>query len=172
MTRICVASLSDYNAGILYGSWFTLNNYNDVEELQEAIQVMLEGSPSTARTGLPAEEWAIHDTEDMGKGLIDENSSLEDVWMHYEALSEHGEAWAEYAEHIGKTYATVEGFEEAYQGQHSSKNDFAYSLVDGLGYLDEMPEYLQNYFDYDALARDLFVTDYFMTEGGHVFRNC
>jgi antirestriction protein len=62
-------------------------------------------------------------------------------------------------------------FEEAYQGQFKDEEEFAEQLVDDLGYLNEMPENLRYYFDYEKFARDLFLTDYWMSSNGHVFRN-
>ena len=161
--RIYVASLSDYNAGRLHGVWIDLDECTDYGDIWDAINAMLAKS-----TEVGAEEWAIHDYE--GLPNMGENPDIKDLWAFYEALEEHDDAWGEYAEYIGIEYATVEGFEEAYQGQHSSEIDFAEQLVDDLGYLDEIPKHLQYYFDYEAFARDLFIGDYFMTEGGHVFR--
>ena len=61
--RIYASSLSDYNAGILHGAWFDLTNYNDSEELYDAIKKqVLETSPTAHEEGLKAaEEFAIHD---------------------------------------------------------------------------------------------------------------
>ena len=160
--RIYVASLSDYNAGRLHGAWIDLDDCAGVGDIWDAINAMLAKSREAG-----AEEWAIHDYEglpDMG-----ENPDFEDLWVFYEALGEHGEAWGEYVEYIGVGYATVEGFEEAYVGAYDSEKDFAEQLVDDLGYLDEIPEHLRYYFDYEAFARDLFIGDYHMTEGGYVF---
>ena len=38
--------------------------------------------------------------------------------------------------------------------------------------LADVPDFLRNYFDYEAFARDLFLTDYYMSEEGFVFRAC
>lgn len=167
--RIYVASLADYNAGSLHATWINLDFHTSADDIQETINALLAASPEAKRTGLLAEEWAIHEYE--GIPSMGENPSLDDIWAAYEAIEEHGEAWIEYADHIGTRYATVEGFEEAYQGEYDSEKDFAYQLVDDLGYLDQMPESLQYYFDYEAFTRDLFSYDYFMTESGYVFRN-
>jgi antirestriction protein len=53
-----------------------------------------------------------------------------------------------------------DAFEEAYQGEYRSSVDFAENLVDDLGMLNDMPENLRYYFDYEAFARDLLMTDY------------
>lgn len=58
--RIYVASLSDYNAGILHGTWIDFAQLTDLDDLRAAIAAMLATSP-TAKTapGQPAEEWMM-----------------------------------------------------------------------------------------------------------------
>jgi len=53
------------------------------------------------------------------------------------------------------TADNVEAFEEAYQGEWNSIEDFAYDHADDCGYLDQMPESIRCYFDHAAYARDL-----------------
>jgi antirestriction protein len=57
-----VASLSDYNAGVLHGVWIDLDGA-DVEDIDDQIQTMLKSSPTTRKYGDIAEEYAIHDHE-------------------------------------------------------------------------------------------------------------
>jgi len=64
-------------------------------------------------------------------------------------------------------------FTEAFAGVWHSELDFAENLVEDLGYIDEMPEHIRGYFDYEAFARDLFMGDFFSTNapmGIAVFR--
>lgn len=60
-------------------------------------------------------------------------------------------------------------FEDAYCGEYDSEVAYAEALVDDVGYLSEMPESLRCYFDYEKFARDLFITDYYFSNG-YVFR--
>ena len=56
--RIYVASLSDYNAGILHGTWIDFAQLTDLDDLRAAIAAMLATSPTAkAAPGQPAEEW-------------------------------------------------------------------------------------------------------------------
>ncbi|HCI8531359.1 TPA: antirestriction protein ArdA, partial [Klebsiella pneumoniae] len=48
--------------------------------------------------------------------------------------------------------------------------DFAYGFVEDHGLLNEVPESLRVYFDYEAYARDLFSSVYVFHEG-YVFSN-
>ena len=169
--RIYVASLADYNAGTHHGEWIDFDDCADAGEVRDRINAILASSPYALKYGLPAEEWAMHDYEGFPDGL-GESPSIERLYALYEAVEEHGEAYVEYAEHVGSQYATVEGFESAYQGQYRNMEEYAEQLVEDCGYLHGMPETLQYYFDYERFARDLEINgDYYITDGGHVFSN-
>lgn len=151
-TRIYVADLQAYNNGTLYGKWIDADQSE--EEILEEIQEMLKNSPYPN-----SEEWAIHDYEGFGNYSISEHESIENVSQLAQSINEHGEAFTLYASDVGFDYA-LEHFEEAYQGEWDSEEDFAENLIDDLGYLNEIPEHLQFYFDYEKFTRDLFINDY------------
>jgi hypothetical protein len=66
----------------------------------------------------------------------------------------------------------IADFEEAYCGEWNSEQEFADNLADEMGFIEEMGRInLAQYFDYDKWARDLFMTDYW-SSNGYVFRNC
>lgn len=62
-------------------------------------------------------------------------------------------------------------FEECYMGHWDSEEDYARNLVDECYDLDRLMGNLASYFDYEAFARDLFMSDYAFYDG-HVFREC
>lgn len=80
------------------------------------------------------------------------------------------EAWDAYADWVGQEYANPSDFQDAYGGEWASEQEFAENLLDDVGGLSGMEESLQCYFDYEAFARDLFMTDYSYVDG-FVFRN-
>jgi len=49
-------------------------------------------------------------------------------------------------------------------------SDVAEQVVEQCGYLDEMPEHLRNYFDYEAYGRDLEIEGNFvyLGEGAYI----
>jgi antirestriction protein len=157
--RIYAASLSDYNNGILHGRW--IDAASDVEEMQYAIKEMLAASPTTARYGQPAEEWAIHDYDDFGDIHVDEHHSLATIAGWAKGIKRHGEAFAAWVAHVGEqSDDLIEQFEERYQGEWESTEAYAEYLLDELGaqrVIDEAPEWLQPYLKLDAegFARDL-----------------
>lgn len=170
-TRIYVASLSDYNAGRLHGAWINANQ--DAEDLHAAIQHMLERSREPI-----AEEWAIHDYEGFGPLYLSEYESIEHVSRIAQGISEHGIAFAHWAEHLGSSeWQYLDRFDDSFIGHWSSRTEFAETFLEDTGVdVDSLvDEHLQSYvtFDMDAYARDLSY-DFHIAEdndGVYVFDN-
>ena len=163
--KIYVACLAAYNNGYLHGQWIEANQ--DADAIHEEIKEMLSKSPITR-----AEEWAIHDYEGFGGLRLSEYEDIAKVVEMAALIEEYGEAWCAYAGYIGVEYATKKEFEEAYQGEWDSEEDFAENLAEETM---EIPEHLKNYIDYEKFARDLFINDYFSADGEgckvYVFRH-
>ena len=180
--RIYVASLADYNAGILHGTWIDFDHLSSIDDILPAIFAMLDASPTAKESDLPAEEWAIHDYEGWCGFEIDGHGYPAGLWLAYEVLSEMCENYSpaaihDYAEWAGKGIYDIDDhfkdeFEDAYCGQYDDEEAFAESYIEDTGTLSTIPEWARAYFDYEAFARDLFMTDYFMTDDGHVFHAC
>ena len=179
--KIYIASLSDYNAGLLHGAWFDLSYYDDVDELYSAIKSqVLETSPTAHAEGLKAaEEFAIHDYDGIYPSGLGEYESLSDLMEIQDCLNQCPSYEEEEAFCIWLT--DIQGwrsgepiyysdFEDAYCGKYNSKEDYAYEFIEETGMLSELPEWAQRYFDYEAYARDMFLDNYTMTEEGYVFR--
>lgn len=69
---------------------------------------------------------------------------------------------------------TEENWEEckdAFAGEFRNAADLAEYICDDLGTLDEMPENLRPYFDYDAYGRDLILGGDFWQSGEYFFRS-
>jgi antirestriction protein len=143
--------LAAYNAGKLHGAWIDANQ--DADAIHEEIQAMLAKSPEPM-----SEEWAIHDYEGFGALQLSEFEDIERVAELGQLVAEHGPAFAAYASHVGRDFATAEGFQEAYGGQWESEIAYAEDLFDEL-YAYDIPENLRCYVDYEAFSRDLFIND-------------
>ena len=63
----------------------------------------------------------------------------------------------------------LDKFEDAYQGEFDSEEDFAYHIIDECYDIEQTMGNLSFYFDYEKFARDLFMCDYFF-DNGYVFR--
>ena len=97
MPRIYVASLADYNCGIVHGTWITVDESTDLDNVTAQVNLMLKDSPAVRR-GLScvAEEYAIHDHEGFDGYALDEYIPLSRVVPIAAAIAEHGEAFASF----------------------------------------------------------------------------
>lgn len=158
--RIWVTSLSDYNNGSLHGRW--IDAARNEAELQTDIDAMLAASPWTARTGEPAEEWAIHDSDGFAPLRIDEHDSLSWISRVAQGIAEYGPAFAAYAE-VVEEEDLLAGFDEDYLGHYDDLHTYVEQLINDLGYdriLDEaLPASIRPYvkLDVTATANDLLL---------------
>jgi antirestriction protein len=158
--RIYVASLADYNGGILHGAWINANQ--DPESIKAEVAAMLAESHEPG-----AEEWAIHDYEGFEGLRLGEWESFEKIAELAEALGQHGEAFALYAANVGTEYAEVDGFLDSYQGQYCSMAEFAEEWHTETGDIDPS-NYLVQYIDWERVGRDMECDGYWESDG-HIF---
>lgn len=176
-SRIYVASLSDYNNGILFGNWFAPDDYGfNSEELTAAVTRMLGDSPAKRRGLGVAEEWAIHDYEGFEGIRISEYESFDTVVDLAKAIDSFGSAEAQafglWLENIvgDITYFSdpddaVNRFQEAYIGEKSLE-DYAYEYAeDVLG----LTGAALDYFDCEKFGRDLELGGDITEYDGHLF---
>jgi len=176
--RIYVASLLDYSCGVLHGAWIDADQ--DLEDMEAAARAMLARSPTAARDGLAAEEWAIHDYE--GGGLerlpIDELQPLADIARIVQLIYEHGEAFIVLAGDAGlDDLDFLESvMRHGYRGHWPTVEAYAEQEFDdrgGTAYIAEAPPHLRPYLKGDAaglaesLASALTILD--GPEGVYVF---
>jgi antirestriction protein len=169
--RIYVASLADYNNGVLHGRW--IDAEQDAADIQAEVQAML------ARSTQPvAEDWAIHDYEGFGAFRVGEYESLAAVSAVALGIAECGQAFAAYASWAGTDEDTLRRFGEAYVGHWPDLESYARDLAADLGWeqeLQRLSEGLRPYvdIDYAQLARDLRseVTTVDGSSGVYIFRD-
>jgi antirestriction protein len=171
--QIWVGSLADYNNGVLHGAW--IDAAREPDEIQTDIDTMLAGSPWTTRTGEPAEEWGIFDTDNFGACRIDQHESLDWISAVAKGIAEHGPAFAAWAD-VMEDPELLPDFEEAYRGEYDSLEAYAEHLIQELGYdelLDRVvPPSLRPYVDINiaGYAQDLWLNGevqvYYRSGGG------
>ena len=171
---IYVASLSDYNGGILHGCWISC--CYGVDHVWCEVHHMLAASPYAKKYGDKAEEWAIHDYSGFEGIDISEWASFDHACELAQALEEHGEAFAAYYGLFPSNdiESCVSAFEDAFCGVYDSELDYAYELADEM-IPHDAPDFLTRYFDYEAFARDLFIDGYTsarISNGYAIFRDC
>lgn len=171
LPQVYVASLADYNAGHLLGCWIELEAAPTADEISEQIQEMLKGSKEPI-----AEDWAIHDTDDIPSGLVGEFTSLTELELLGEAIDKHGLAAVAAASDIYP--GNIEGcatlldngwseYEAGSSGTWSARAEYAYQYAEGLGISDDNP--LFRYVDWDRYGRDLLSGVTYTESGGTLY---
>jgi len=147
---IYVADLEAYNDGRLNGEWLKLTDYNNADELMEAIQVLLD------KWGV--EEYAIHDTEYIPSNLSSEYMGQKDFEQLYEMI----DLANEYNLPLEVVQDVVSQFDasavEEYQGKYDNAIDFAEQLVDEIG-IESFIDF-QQYLDISDTDRRLLANDF------------
>jgi antirestriction protein len=180
--RVWIGCLACYNEGTLLGQWYEADEAGEVttRELHAAA-----GVPTTddgyligrdAWFGPHEELWCL-DVDEAPEGLHREMSPSEaqeigDLLNELERQRIDADAFAAYCSHVGADFKedTISDFEEAYNGEWDSREDFAQELADDLGLVPDEQPWPLSYIDWERAARDLFM-DYFdaPAPGGRIY---
>ncbi|BBX63232.1 antirestriction protein ArdA [Mycobacterium saskatchewanense] len=150
---IYVASLADYNNGVVHGKW--IDAAREDWEIQADINDILDSSREPN-----AEEWAIHDYEQFGSWRVREYDSIEMVSRIAKAIREHGYGFSAWLSIFDRPPENFDSFREDYLGHYDSVEDYVEQMADDLGYeaeIDKLPKHLRDYvrIDFAAIARDM-----------------
>lgn len=165
MPMIYVSTYAKYNNGSLGGEWVNVENFTNKDDfLSYCVDLHSDEEDP---------ELMFQDTDEIPEGYVSECHVEEELWDWLELSQDDREVVSVYRQEIDSS-ASIDSILDAYAGQADSEEDYAEQLVDELGYLEQMPEHLRSYFDYEAFARDLFITDYTFARDdhgqGYVFR--
>ena len=153
-----------YNSGNFSGIWVDVSTFDSYEDFENFCL-------------------AIHADEENPEIMCQDGENIPDS-LYHESMGEEGfNQIAEYCE-LCDDYcvSAVEDFlklyrpdyidmmHDAYVGVYDSKEDFARAFVNKRCDLEKMIGDLDYYFNYEALARDLFLGDYHFGSHGTVLR--
>ena len=152
-----------YNSGSLRGMWVDLSTFDSYEDFINFCKAIHadESDP----------ELMYQDFENMPYSLYHESMGKEG----FENIKKYCELCEEYnvlaVDDFLKFFKPEEldRMHDAYVGVYDSEEDFAEEIVSDCYDLEKMMGNLADYFDYDALARDLFMCDYYFCSHGTVF---
>lgn len=139
---VYVGTYHKYNCGSIFGKWFDLTEFDGREDFYEACQA------------LHADEWdaefMFQDWEGIPSQFVSESSIDWDFIAAYKRAEEESReaafiAWAEYTGECD-----YDMFDDAYRGEAESEEDYAREMVEDNGLLNEVPEPLRSYFDFEA----------------------
>ena len=153
-----------YNSGNLRGIWVDISTFDDYEDFENFCL-------------------AIHADESEPELMYQDYENMPDS-LYHESMGEKGfNKIAEYCELCDEySVEAVDDFLEwyspedldmmhdVYVGVYDSEEDFAREIVNGCCDLEKMMGDLSYYFNYEALARDLFLGDYHFGSHGTVLR--
>ncbi|WP_151901287.1 antirestriction protein ArdA [Sulfurimonas hydrogeniphila] len=156
--RVYITDLEAYNNGHLVGSWYDLPMNEDL--LTEAIENELQRGKEVCESKHNHEEYFITDYEcDYIKiGEYDSLTKLNKIAEKIEKLEKQEQAAIKLmlenalAPDINNAIENIDNF--ICTGE-SKMEDIAYNYLEETGALQNLPENLQNYFDYEAFGRDM-----------------
>lgn len=154
---IYVGTWQQYNAGSLYGQWFDLTEFDDKDDFYAACHALHAGEADP--------ELMFQDIEGIPGQFASESSiswPFIDAWK--QAFEDgNAAAFVAWSGYTGR--CDYDAFENAYCGEAESEEAFATGQLEDSGVLNEIPEALRGYFDYEAWARDLFLNEYDLVDG-------
>jgi antirestriction protein len=147
--RLYIADVAAYSSGRLRGVWIDFHSGITADDVQFAIDALLQNSEG--------EEWRIDDSENFA-GF--ESFDLERLCKVSALIHEHGEAAVKgYLDHRGYD-ADLEEFADCYLGCFKSEAAFCEEYLGEEGGICTAAEGVQ-VFDWERIATDAFIEIYF-----------
>lgn len=164
--RIYVASLTDYNAGILHGAW--IDATQDADDIHADVQIMLSQSPTAKAEGTTAEEWRIDDRDEFDGVKVGEWESFENVSTLANLISEWPAVVVAHMVEDGNDVDELDDkIRDAYAGEYNGYTEedaIADKLYDELNNRMDIPEDIGSHINAiaESMARDV-------VSGGEMF---
>ena len=153
-----------YNSGNLRGIWVDISTFDDYEDFVNFCLAIHADEEDP--------EIMYQDFENMPDSLYHESMGEKE----FNKIEEYCELCDEYSveavEDFLEWYSPddLDMMHDVYVGVYDSEEDFAREIVNGRCDLEKMMGDLSYYFNYEALARDLFLGDYHFGSHGTVLR--
>ena len=168
--RAWVGCLSCYNSGRLFGKWIDGVECDDLESAGIATMETVGEYSAYRCVKCFGDEFSVMDHENF-LGLITGECNTSEAAEAARQLAEIRDdereiviAWLSNGMEFD-----LETMRDSYIGEYSSDQDMAEEYISGTGLLDDAPEFLARYFDYESFARDL-MHDIFEVSG-YYFRS-
>ena len=146
MPSIYVGTYSKYNSGSIAGAWLSLDDHDTEKEFYSAALSL--------HTDERDPELMFQDFESFPREFYGESGCDERLWQ-WLALDKHErEIVSAWIDQVGST-DSIQYILDCYAGSADSWSEYVENYVDERGVLNEMPDHLQMYFDYDAYGRDM-----------------
>lgn len=143
--RVYVGTYAKYNSGSIKGKWLDLTDYADKDAFIEACLKLHKDEKDP--------ELMFQDHENIPEGMVTESSISEDLW-EWMSLDDNDKTLLKLYRSEVDHDATLDQARDAFNGVHSSPEAWAEDYIEQAGWLNEVPEPLRLYIDYEAYARD------------------
>jgi antirestriction protein len=165
MANITLYELGNYNNGHLVPHTFDLDDIPTYQDWLAFVSGWLR--QLTRELGGLCEEWIVADAEDVPGQYVGQYSIDAAYWQYRETIES---SYLDEAVFMAAAELDIppEMVEELYQGEYDDDEDFAYSLAEDVGLLQEDVQWPYTCIDWGHAARDLMY-DY-GASGGHYFR--
>jgi len=175
--RAYATDLAAYNQGFLIGEWIELGM--DEDELNQTIKRILKMGEEACKDGSIHEEYFISDVDVDGEEpfTVEEYTNIfklnEEVARFNELdLDDSQKKCVSFLIEqniVSNLDEALEKYEDVQIYEDVSFLDLAYQIVEEQYNLDELPDFVANYFDYDAFARDLELEGFYHEKDGDIF---
>lgn len=138
---VYVGTYGKYNDGSIEGDWMYPGDYDSLDEFYNALHDLHKDEEDP--------EFMFQDTENLPDNLYSESGFSEEAFEFAKAVDEvsNPDAYRAYVDIFDNI--DVSDFEDAYVGEYSSDEDFAWEMLEEFGVSND------RYFDYDHFGREL-----------------
>ena len=154
--RIYVGTYAKYNDGSIDGEWIDLSRFDTYDEFVDYCRELHKDEKDPEFMVQDYENFPRKWYHESGLPSKEEFDKINEYYLMDDTEKDAYEAFVNYTDNDD-----IDDFHEAYQGQFNSASDFAYDLVDSLGWDGIGSDNIDMYFDYAAFGRDLMF-DYHM----------
>lgn len=160
--RLYVGTYAKYNSGSIAGKWLNLDDYADKDAFLTACAELHKDEADP--------EFMFQDFEGFPRSMYSESSVDARLWDWIALDDDDRKLLAIYQDNIDAN-GDVDTARDAFRGKYNSERDFAMEYLDETGQMSELPEWAQNYFDYDSWLNDAKCGGdlSFVREGGEVW---
>jgi len=164
--RVYITDLSAYNQGFLIGEWIELGI--DEDELSQSIKRILKMGEEACKDGSIHEEYFLTDVDGEEPFRAEEFTNVNELNKEVARFNELDlddsqkkcVSFLMEQNIVSNLDEALEKYEDVLIYENMSFLDLAYEIVDEQGILDELSQFISNYFDYEKFASDLELDNY------------
>ena len=151
--RIYCGTYGKYNNGSIFGKWFDLTDYNNLNELYDAFKKYHKNEYDP--------EFMFQDWENIPDKLISESWLHDDLYDYIEFINNKNINSELFMKYWNNTYSSgqlsevIRNFENNYLGCYDSFRDYSDEMADNDLECSNAPQFCYSYFNYESYAHDL-----------------